>query len=532
MKFEGQNIILRISDLTISGKNNEKITDGLSFDIERFKITGLSGSSGSGKTLTALSVLGLTRYLRDISISGTILFNDKTGWKDLTSFNEKELTAIRGKKIAYIMQDPLTSFDPNKKCGSQYWEVSGGIRSKEVLNNILQKMNLEKRILDAYPHQLSGGELQRFAIAIAVSSDPDLLIADEPTTNLDANLTKSILELLKEINREKSISILLISHDIKALRSVCDNIAIIHNGKLAEYRTNADFFRNPASEYSKQLTDAFFNFSLPEKPSKEAGKHLNILSLSCISKTFKNSFRIPFITRNKNVNALKCISFNLGPGETLGIIGESGSGKTTIARILVSLNTADDGTIMLCGRNVTRPNGIIKAFIRNRIQIVFQNPVTSLNRIIKVKKLLNEPFEISSYKKNTEKKIDPEKLKEQLGIDNAMIERYPDQVSGGEAQRIALSRALALGPEIIVLDESLSALDRISQNEILKLLNEIQVKYRTSYIFITHDIGLAAIFCDRMLILKQGRIIEQGVAGDIFDHPTDPYTKSLIYGNY
>ncbi|MBK7095100.1 MAG: ABC transporter ATP-binding protein [Saprospiraceae bacterium] len=536
MTFTDKNIILRILNLSISstGRGAPTIIDNLSIDIERSKITSLLGESGSGKTLTALSIPGLTKYFQNISISGKILFKEAKGWTDIFSLSEKEMTDYRGKRIALIMQDPLSSFDPNKKCGKQLHEVirtHKTICAKETQDyilSLLQKMKLEPRVLNSYPHQLSGGELQRFSIAIAVSSNPELIIADEPTTNLDANLKGEILNLIKDINREKAISFLFISHDLKAVKAISDNICLIKNGKLLEYKKSIDFFNDPSDPLSRSLIDAFFNFSLNQSIASPDHPLIEVLDVRDISKSFGTSVSISFFQNSARIEALKNISFRIDQGETIGIIGESGSGKSTIARILVQLEHPDKGSVTLSGKNIF----LAHKRDRKNIQMVFQNPVTSLNKIIKISKLLKEPYETDISKENTEDIPDLNDLKIQLGINDILLERYPDSISGGEAQRIALARALAYNPKLIVMDESLSALDKISQNEILKLLNDIKQKRNTSFIFITHDLSLARHFCDRILIMKDGRIIEQGATTDIFNSPVQHYTKSLLNAIY
>lgn len=534
MIFPVENIILRISELSItsSGSSESSIIENLSIDIEKSKITSLVGESGSGKTMTALSILGLTKYFKNISVSGKILFKDSTDWIDILNLSEKKLNGYRGKKIALILQDPLNSFDPNKKCGKQLTEVirtSNKVGRKSVSEyslSLLKKMRLDPRILNSYPHQLSGGELQRFSIAVAVSSNPDLIIADEPTTNLDANLKAEILNLIKEINRERSVSFLFISHDLKAVKSISDYICIIKNGKLLEYKTAFDFFSKPDHQFTKELIDAFFNFSLVPVTRHSDFSPVEVLNVREISKSFGTSFSIPFFNRSSAVEALKNISFIIDKGETVGIIGESGSGKSTIARILVRLEKPDKGSVLLSGKNIILPGS--KKIVRKNIQMVFQNPVTSLNRIIKVGKLLREPFETDLWSENSIDMPDINTLRTHLGIHDALLESYPDNISGGEAQRIALARALAYNPGLLVMDESLSALDKISQNEILGLLNGIKQKQNTSIIFITHDLSLARYFCDRIIIMKNGSILEQGLTSEIFNSPAQEYTKCLL----
>jgi peptide/nickel transport system ATP-binding protein len=524
-----ENIILSISGLTIrtTGKSPVTLVDELDFDIEKSKITALIGESGSGKTLTALSIPGLGRYIENTEISGKILFRDGNTEIDLMKLPEKSLSAFRGKKIALILQDPMSSFNPNKKCGHQLTEVirvHTGISNKEASKlaiAAMAEMKLSQRHYNAYPHQLSGGELQRLSIAAAVSVNPKLIIADEPTTNLDPLLTAEILDMIRRINREKGISFLIISHDLRAIRAVADNIGLMKYGKIQEYKRNEDFFGNPENIHSIKLVDAYFNFSLSPSDTKPSGE---ILRVSKLSKSFDLPGRIPFIKTPGQVKVIHDVSFILKKGESIGIIGESGSGKSTLARILVRLESEDGGYIVMEGTKLTHKHAI--DFIRNNIQMVFQNPASTLNKAIRIKTLLDEPFE--NIRENKILKQNYKHTKKMLGIEETLLKRYPSQISGGEAQRIALARALAFNPGVIVMDESLSALDRISQNEILKLLNELKLKKNISFVFITHDLQLARHFCDRSIILRDGIVVEEGITSDIFSSPGHEYTKSLI----
>lgn len=523
------NIILSISGLTIrtTGKSPVTLVDDLNFNVEKSKITALIGESGSGKTLTALSIPGLGKYIENTEITGKILWREGKKETDLMKLTEKSLGAYRGKRIALILQDPVSSFNPNKRCGTQLVEI---IRihtkatknlAREMALAAMAEMKLSLRHFNAYPHQLSGGELQRLSIASAVAVDPKLIIADEPTTNLDPLLTAEILSIIRNINREKGITFLLISHDLRAIRAIADNVGLMKHGKIYEYRRNEDFFNNPENVHSKELIDAYFNFSLSTSITKTSEE---ILRVSQISKSFDLPGRISFIKKPGRLKVLHDVSFILNKSECIGIIGESGSGKSTIARILVRLETEDEGTITLEGTKISRSDTV--DFVKNNIQMVFQNPASSLNKVVKIKTLLNEPFENNRESDALKEKY--EQTKKLLGIEELLLKRYPNQISGGEAQRIALARALAFNPGVIVMDESLSALDRISQNEILKLLNELKLRNNTSFIFITHDLQLARHFCDKLIIMRDGIVLEEGITSEIFSSPGHEYTKSFI----
>ena len=486
METTKQNTILKIKHLSISGKF--PIIENSSLDIFQGKVNALIGDSGSGKSLTAMAIMGMKDYFNDIDFSGEIIYNQNT---NILQLNEKELNRIRGRKFTMIYQDALSSFNPNKKLKNQFVEIlkldSGKsiLKIEKVISKTLKVVKLNEEKINSYPHQLSGGELQRVSIAIALATDAELIICDEPTTNLDPKLKNDIAELIKEINTKKEKTFLIISHDREFIKNISTNT----------YQLVARKF---------QLCDAHSPDFLLQFQTKN---HINtkadsetILEFKDISKTFKTDFDILKFEYKNKTKALDKVSFQLKKSHILGILGDSGSGKSTIARILVNLETSDSGTI-----NFERKTGFFtdNKELAKHIQLVFQNPLTSLNRIVKIRNLLQEALSISGKQKTENELI---RIISDFGIQKDLLVRFPDQISGGEAQRIAIVRALMINPEILILDESLSSLDQKSQIEIMNLILEHQKRNEMSIILITHDLNLANAYCDEVLMIKEGKI--------------------------
>lgn len=390
-----------------------------------------------------------------------------------------------------IYQDALSSFNPNKKCRNQFIEIlklNSAISNYEIENiisNSIKTVKINGKKLNSYPHQLSGGELQRIAIAMALASNAELIICDEPTTNLDPKLKKDITELIREINRERGTTFLIISHDREFIRNLSSNT----------YQLAANIF-NKCEIDSPEFIKKF-----PQKKASNALNNDTILEVHNLNKIFRSNFSIRHFHYLKNTVALENVSIKLKKGQILGLLGDSGSGKSTLARILVNLETPDSGKIIFENKTGFTKN---KKEIFKSIQLVFQNPLTSLNRIIKIKNLITEAISISGLQKsNSEIKT----IVADFGIKEELLERYPDQISGGEAQRIALVRALCLNPKILILDESLSSLDQTSQIEIMNLILDHQKIHNTSIVLITHDHNLANAYCDEVITMSEGRVI-------------------------
>lgn len=536
MEKDIQNTILRIKNLEIGFASpfDKNVVKGVSLSLAKSKITALVGESGSGKSLTALSILGFTKLIDNSFVKGEILFHDDEKVIDLLNLSEVDFEKLRGSKIAMIFQDPYTSFNPIKKCGEQIVEIimlHQKFNRKVALTKTLElfsQMGVEDRIFNSFLHQISGGQLQRVGIAIALASNPKLLIADEPTTNLDSSLKRELLDLLLKIKRENGISILYISHDLDAVKYIANDVVLMHRGEIIEYQNNTDFFNSPKNEYTKNLNSIFFNFDI-KLPNKVVEKEENILEIINLKKYFSTNSLFSFLFKNKAIQALKNINFSLGKGEILGVVGESGSGKSTLARVIMKLIDFDNGKISYQGKNIKHLDKSELEKYRKEVQIVFQNPLSSLNPVIKIKSLLAEPLDVYRlYKNKLDKDQKIKNLVKSVGLDESILDKYPDQISGGEGQRIAIARAIAIQPKLLILDESISSLDKFAQRDILDLLLKLRKEFKLTYIFITHDLKLSKYFCNRILILKEGEIVDIGNTNDIFNNPTSQYTKNLL----
>lgn len=520
--------ILSIKNLSISFQNHQAVDD-ISFELFPKKITALVGQSGSGKSVTALAIINL---LHKAKISGEIIFNANSkillqrshreanvsermrdlplkkgdGGLNLLKLSEAELCKIRGKDIGIVFQDPNTSLNPLHKIGEQIAEAitihnpkiskkNLKIRIKELLK-IVELESLNSR-LNNYPYQLSGGQKQRVMIAIALANNPKILIADEPTTALDVTIQNEILDLLLRLKKEFGLAILFITHNLRIVKKIADNVIVLNDGKIVEKGEVKEIFSAPKNAYTKLLMSAV----KPENSMPKVQKSEEILRVENLNviHQIKKSF-----LKKENFYANKKINFSLKLGENLGVIGESGSGKSTLALALLNL-IPFEGKINFFDKKTWQKNNFE---LRRDIQIIFQDPFSSLNPRMTVKEIIEEGLlihKIEDSTKTREKRINEilEKLKFDLKIKN----RYPHQLSGGQRQRVAIARALILNPKILVLDEPTSALDLLTQNEILKLLFEIQNQQKISYILISHDLEIVEAVCHRTLILKAGQII-------------------------
>ena len=524
-----ENIILHVENfkLGFSFPEKKEILKGINFDLPRGEITALLGPSGSGKSLTALCILGLDRFLQHSWHEGDIIYMEEKEKYNIPQLDEKKLQQIRGKKIAMLFQDAYSTMDPRIKCGKQILEIictHTPVDKKKGLELALEKIKevgLPSRVLEAYPHELSGGQLQRVALAIALAAGAKLLIADEPTTNLDSIIKKDILDLLKEINKKNNLTVLHISHDYKAVKYVADNIIYMEEGKIRIQQPAAAFFSSPF--YSK-----ISSIKIHKRNDNNFEKKEIILEVENLKKYYKKSSLFSFGHKNDGVAALKGISFSLRKNEILAVAGESGSGKSTLAKILAGLEEPDEGTITVNGKKIDRLDKKTGKFLHRHIQIVFQNPQNSLDPLMKTGDLLLEAAKLN--KDITAAKRKMMHLLELTGLDKGILNQYPGDISGGEAQRIALIRALILNPEILILDESLNALDRYLQYDILNVILKLQQEEQFSIMFITHDITLVKDFCDSILVLYKGEVVDYGDVNTVFEHPASQYTKLLVRG--
>ena len=548
--------MLQVRNLTVkflSEKDENEVVKKISFNLKENKILGIVGESGSGKSVTSLAVLGLLP--KNTIQDGTIFFDEK----NLLTISDKEFQQIRGNKIAMIFQEPMSSLNPTLTCGSQVAEVlkqHTGLNKKEIYQEVITlfqkvKLPLPDRIFNSYPHQISGGQKQRVMIAIAIACKPDLLIADEPTTALDVTVQKEIILLLKELQKENKMSILLISHDLSLVSEIADNVIILFKGKIVENGITTDIFHSPQHNYTKGLINSKPNLNqrLKKLPTVEDfiknkistdvytkkerdAYHRKIyelkplLEIVDLKKYFNTSVgfaKKPFI------KAVDAISFKLYEGETLGLVGESGCGKTTLGRAIMQLEKITSGKIFYKGRDITHLSKTALQNLRKEIQIIFQDPFSSLNPRISIGNAILEPMNVHGVLSNDkERKIYVIELLKKVGLEEEHFNKYPHEFSGGQRQRIGIARAIALKPKIIICDESVSALDVSVQAQVLNLLNELKSTFNFSYIFISHDLSVVKYMSDQLVVMNKGKIEEIDDADTIYKTPTSEYTKNLI----
>ena len=548
--------MLQVRNLTVkflSGKVENEVVKKISFDLKENKILGIVGESGSGKSVTSLAVLGLLP--KNTIQEGTIFFDEK----NLLKISDKEFQQIRGNKIAMIFQEPMSSLNPTLTCGSQVAEVlkqHTGLNKKEMYQEVISlfqkvKLPLPDRIFNSYPHQISGGQKQRVMIAIAIACKPDLLIADEPTTALDVTVQKEIILLLKELQKENKMSILLISHDLSLVSEIADNVIILFKGKIVEKGITTDIFHSPQHNYTKGLINSKPNLNqrLKKLPTVEDfiknkistdvytkkerdAYHRKIyeleplLEIVDLKKYFNTSVGF---TKKSFIKAVDAISFKLYEGETLGLVGESGCGKTTLGRAIMQLEKITSGKIFYKGRDITHLSKTALQNLRKEIQIIFQDPFSSLNPRISIGNAILEPMNVHGILSNDkERKTYVIELLKKVGLEEEHFNKYPHEFSGGQRQRIGIARAIALKPKIIICDESVSALDVSVQAQVLNLLNELKSTFNFSYIFISHDLSVVKYMSDQLVVMNKGKIEEIDDADTIYKTPISEYTKNLI----
>lgn len=549
---------------------------GVSFDLKRGETIGIVGESGSGKSVTSLSIMRLLSKAGRIS-SGEILFHpNDNSTVDLAKIPENELRKFRGNDIAMIFQEPMTSLNPVIKCGDQVAEalIIHKNFSKKVAREktifLFEKVKLPRpeQLYDSYPHQISGGQKQRVMIAMAMSCDPSILIADEPTTALDVTVQATILELMKQLQQEKNMGMLFITHDLGVIADIADKVVVMYKGRVVENGTVEQIFNNPQHPYTKGLlacrpplhkrlkklptikdfmnenADGTFTEisqsvneslrNLEVSTTEIAAQRKEIYSKNPILKVEQLCTWFPirkgvFGKVNGHVKAVDEISFDVYPGETLGLVGESGCGKTTLGRSIIRLIEPTSGKVIFKGEDFASLSGGHLRRMRKNIQIIFQDPYSSLNPRMTVGNAIIEPMQVhkmhGSDESRQRKVIE---LLERVNMNASHYNRYPHEFSGGQRQRICIARALALEPEFIICDESVSALDVSIQAQVLNLLNELKRDFNFTYIFISHDLSVVKFMSDRMIVMNKGKIEEMGDPEEIYYHPKSDYTKRLI----
>ena len=588
MDVKKENTILQIHDLSIAF-DGRTVVEGLNLTLERGKTLGIVGESGSGKSVSTLALMGLLPKNATVSGSATLKTHSSVSadggdtspilgeeqadaGTELLTLDEEGFRSIRGRRISMIFQEPMTSLNPVQKCGEQVLEMMQGERKnekgerkneKERVIELFKEVLLPRpeKIFDSYPHEISGGQKQRVMIAMALINKPDIIIADEPTTALDVTVQKTILELLKSLQEKHGISIIFITHDLGVISQIADDILVMYRGKMVEQGPAYEILHHPKEPYTQGLlacrppldsrperlptVEEFLNKgvigsektnvqdeangpSLPPTPSHPISL-LTVKDLT-VEYTLKRSFFGKPLQTLKGVDG---ISFDIMEGETLGLVGESGCGKSTLGRALLRLIDHSDGSISYRGQSLDSLSRHQMRALRPKLQIIFQDPYSSLNPRITIGDAIAEPMKVhgtsmSSCSSSSSITSITRDLMQQVGLNPDWYSRYPHELSGGQRQRVCIARALILQPELVVCDESVSALDVSVQAQVLNLLNDLKRRYHYTYLFITHDLSVVKFLSDRIMVMQKGKIVESGTPDDIFDHPQTEYTRTLI----
>ncbi len=497
---------------------------GVSFHVAAGETVALVGESGSGKSLTALSTVALLPDAAEVS--GEVCYRDEV----LTGASEARLRAVRGNDISFIFQEPMTSLNPlhtiEKQLGealSLHQNLNGtAARARSV--ELLEKVGISDAAsrLGAYPHQLSGGQRQRVMIAMALANGPELLIADEPTTALDVTIQAQILDLLAELKQSEGMSLLFITHDLGVVRKIADRVCVMQAGEIVEQGRTADVFGAPQHPYTQKLLAA----EATGAPAPVATDAPEVISTDALRVWFPITSGL---LRRKvgDVKAVNAASLSIHAGETIGVVGESGSGKTTLALALMRL-ISSQGAIRLEGREIQGLKSAAMKPLRRDMQVVFQDPYGSLSPRMTVEQIISEGLLIHHPESKSARHDRVAEMLREVGLDPAMMHRYPHEFSGGQRQRIAIARAMVLDPKLVVLDEPTSALDMTVQVQIVELLRDLQARKGLAYLFISHDLRVVRALAHRILVMKSGDVVEQGEAAQVFDAPAHPYTQSLL----
>ncbi|MDA9329580.1 ABC transporter ATP-binding protein [Amylibacter sp.] len=515
--------ILAIENLSVYfGKN--KAVKNVSLTIRKGETVALVGESGSGKSVTALATVSLINQSADIT--GSV----KYCGKEIINTSNKDLRKIRGNDISFIFQEPMTSLNPLHTIERQLSEslkLHQGLKGSKVTEKILDllsKVGIDEahRKISNYPHQLSGGQRQRIMIAMALANEPDLLIADEPTTALDVTIQAQILELLANIQKSEGMGMLFITHDLSVVRRIADRVCVMKDGEIVETGATNEIFSSPNHEYTKKLLNAEPS-GFPKPIKSNAFEIINIKNLKVWFPIVKGLLRKVV----GNVKAVNDASLSIAQGETLGIVGESGSGKTTLALAIMRL-ISSKGQITFMGNKLDGlTNKQLKPFRRD-IQMVFQDPYGSLSPRFTIEQIISEGLDVHNLDKGQNRRAMVENILIEVGLEKDMIDRYPHEFSGGQRQRIAIARAMILKPKLLILDEPTSALDMTVQVQIVKLLRDLQIKYGLAYLFISHDLRVIRALSHKVIVMYNGNIVETGTNKEIFESPKSNYTKELI----
>ncbi|WP_377193327.1 ABC transporter ATP-binding protein [Ruegeria meonggei] len=533
--------LLSVRDLSIGFGAGESVVQGVNFDVEAGQTLALVGESGSGKTIScraALRILPRTAQIR----SGSITLNDSKGVDELISISERQMRDIRGNRVSMIFQEPMRSLSPLHKIGNQVSEVlwlhrgaSEAQARKEVLVQF-ERVGFPdpQRAYDSYPFELSGGMRQRAMIAMAMVAKPELLIADEPTTALDVTTQAQVLGLIKELQRETGMALILVTHDLGVVANMAEQVVVMHKGRVMEAGAAAPVLTAPAHPYTKQLFDA-----APAIPDEDSvglpmpDKDL-ILQMKDVSKTYTMRSSKGW-QGERLIHACRGVDLKLARGKTLAVVGESGSGKTTAARIALGAERPNPGGEVLFRTSPTEDPIPVHDMTRaqrtafqRKAQMVFQDPYSSLSPRMRVQDAMTEPLEIHKVGTTSEQRDKAAEMLERVGLNSDMLKRYPHAFSGGQRQRLSIARAMMLDPQLIVCDEPTSALDVSVQEQILTLLENLQDSLNLSYFFISHDLAVVARIADEVAVMRRGLVVEQAPPETLFYNPRHPYTKALI----
>ncbi|MBK7816495.1 MAG: ABC transporter ATP-binding protein [Sphingobacteriaceae bacterium] len=573
-------VLLEIKNLVTEFKTEDeyiKAVNDVSFTLHKGETIGIVGESGSGKSVTSLSVMALIPNPPGRVSGGEILYKDKNGKiVDLVKAPETVMRGYRGNEIAMIFQEPMTSLNPVIKCGQQVMEAlvlhkkmskkEARLKTLELFREV--QLPTPELMMDRYPHQISGGQKQRVMIAMAISCDPKILIADEPTTALDVTVQKTILDLMQKLQQEHNMGIMFITHDLGVIAELADRVVVMYKGKIVEQGNVLDIFSNPQHPYTKSLlacrppldmrvkrlpvvsdfmirhedgeieeikrdvNEALKNVMVTKEERiaqhKELYQRDKILELRNV-KTWFPAEKTMFGKVLNWTKAVDDVSFDIFEGETLGLVGESGCGKSTLGRTILKLTEAKEGQIFYRRQEILRMKESDFRSLRKDIQIIFQDPYSSLNPRLTIGDALMEPMTVHGIgKNNSDRKKLVLELLDKVGLEYKYYSRYPHEFSGGQRQRVCIARALSLNPKFIICDESVSALDVSVQAQVLNLLNDLKKEFKFTYIFISHDLSVVKFMSDRMVVMNQGRIEEMGDADEIYNHPKSEYTQRLI----
>jgi peptide/nickel transport system ATP-binding protein len=552
--------LLTIENLSIDFVTDNHITNAvknISLMVNRGEILALVGESGSGKSVTSLSILQLLPQPQAKYSNGSIVFSENGIDKiELIHAGQKLIRQVRGHKIAMIFQEPMTSLNPVMTCGRQVMEAilvhkrTGMDDARKQTIEWFAKVKLPdpEKMFDRYPHQLSGGQKQRVMIAMAMCCHPSLLICDEPTTALDVTVQKTILDLIKELQQQENMGVVFITHDLGVVSEIADNVAIMYKGEIVEQNNAQTIFKNPQHAYTKALiacrpamhpkgeklpvvSDFLGNES--SKPSPALSQSVNLKNKILVQvKDLTVKFPVKTNILGKATEFMKAVnnvSFEILKGETLGLVGESGCGKTTLGRTLLRLIDPSSGTINYNKRDITNISREEMKKIRKDIQLIFQDPYSSLNPRLNIGAAISEPMKVAGMELNDrQRRKKVVELLDKVNLSPAMLNRYPHEFSGGQRQRIVIARALALEPDFLVCDESVSALDVSVQAQVLNLLNDLKKDLGLTMLFISHDLSVVRYMCDRIMVMNKGELVESGPADEVYHNPQSHYTKTLI----